>query len=66
MTTDDLFPDVQSPIPPLEAARRRLAAALAAELEAGEGNPPDGVVTSERRMAETEVAMLEREAMRKP
>ena len=68
----DLFHVPETPVPPLEAARQRLAKAVEAEREADqifENQGPDAMpalfyARETRRITERVVEALEREAMR--
>lgn len=67
---NDLFPIPETPLPPLEAARRRMAQLTEAYLEAdanedNTGEPVPKELIRELNAARSEVARLEQEAMRK-
>ena len=69
---DELFQTPPTPIPPLEAARRRLARAIEREHEAEglleshgpEAQPAVDYSRAARGIAEAEVARLEKEALK--
>jgi hypothetical protein len=70
--SDDLFPIPETPLPPLEAARQRLAKAIEHEREAEqifENQGPEALpgleyAREQRRLSALVVGALEREAMK--